>query len=267
MPLDTNSAAPRRGKRTPARLQQSLEKNLLAYAAAAGAGLIVYAHPAAAQVVYTPSNISLGTPFAGGVTTNLDLNNDGTPDFKITNFSYQTQGQGGASMTIVPTQPGNEIVGAYAGTLNHRIIAQGLGAGVKIGSSAKFLTSGHDVFLANFSLGTAALPPIGSWLAVEFAYLGLKFTVNGEVHYGWARIKLVAPGSFTMGSIYGYAYESTPNQPILSGQKDGAAPVETGSAATRTFERCLQTLGVLAAGPSPAVWRSVPIAKCLPQSE
>jgi hypothetical protein len=139
MPLDTNSAAPRRGKRTPARLQQSLEKNLLAYAAAAGAGLIVYAHPAAAQVVYTPSNISLGTPFAGGVTTNLDLNNDGTPDFKITNFSYQTQGQGGASLTIVPTQPGNEIVGAYAGTLNHRIIAQGLGAGVKIGSSAKFL--------------------------------------------------------------------------------------------------------------------------------
>mgnify|MGYP003109825248 CR=1 FL=1 len=48
-------------------------------------------------------------------------------------------------------------------------------------------------------------------------YLGLRFFINGNTHYGWARVNVT---SVTQWVIKDYAYNATPNKPILAGQKE-----------------------------------------------
>src|SRR5579864_169375 len=72
MGLATNRAA--------SRLSENLDKNLTAYAIAAGAagvGLLALAQPADAKIVYTPAHKNIGAQ------TFIDLNHDGINDFKL----------------------------------------------------------------------------------------------------------------------------------------------------------------------------------------
>ena len=64
---------------------------------------------------------------------------------------------------------------------------------------------------------------------VKNKYLGFKFTINGETHFGWARINAdytFAKGGQSMINVYlsGYAYESTPNMAIGAGDNMGPRP-------------------------------------------
>jgi hypothetical protein len=50
--------------------------------------------------------------------------------------------------------------------------------------------------------------------------------VNGKVHYGWARFASVKASACNGGPavtavLTGYAYETTPNKPIIAGQTKG----------------------------------------------
>jgi hypothetical protein len=239
--------------RSAVRLGRHLEKHLAAYAAAAtGAVLLSTAPLADAQIVYTPSN----TPFAlnhqnqGPVFTTLDLNNDGVPDFTFamsstahfSSIGYTTRFK--LYMKVVPGQTGNEVVqGSLAPT------ASAVPAGVTIGPKEKFVPGGymvHQVYSRSGHINQSS----GTWQKVEFAYVGLKFLINGQVHYGWARVKFPYPYGYKYPSIYGYSYESTPNTPIVAGQTSGTAPAHATVEVT-------PSLGMLAAG-SPAVnlWRA-----------
>jgi hypothetical protein len=218
-----------------------MEKNLLAYAAAASAALLPSALPAEAEIVYTASNTPLAIAHQnkGPVYTTLDLNNDGVPDFTFaisstahfSSYGYTTRAK--FFLKVNPFQKSNQAVqGAQP------LTASAVPAGVKIGPQEKFgsgdLYMQHDTF--NGYTGKSS----GTWQKVEFAYLGVKFVIDGQVHYGWARIKFPYPGAIYYPSIYGYAYESTPNQPITAGQTDEGN--QSGSAAGSA------SLGVLAAG-------------------
>jgi hypothetical protein len=267
MPAKLRPTASHNKKQIAARLPRNLEKNLLAYAAAASGALIGLAQPAAAEIIYTPSNIPIAQGFAGGAITQFDINNDGVADFAFSNFSYFTHGLGAAYLKISPDQTANEIVGVLINGQN-QVTAAGLAAGVQVGSNANFQSSPKGLDMAGIFLGSTGQNDLGSWLTVETAYLGLKFVVNGEVHYGWARIKLVSPGAFSSASIYGYAYESVPNQAIITGQTSGTAGKnkqvgQANPASTSGLDRRVQTLGLLAAGsPATAVWRGRSTAYC-----
>jgi len=232
--------------RSAVRLGQHLEKYLAAYAAAATGAVLLAAAPSAdAQIVYTPSN----TPFAlnhqnqGPTFTTLDLNNDGVPDFTFAMLStahfssigYTTRFK--LYMKVVPDQTGNEVVqGSLAPT------ASAVPAGVTIGPKEKFVADGymvHQVYSRSGHINQSS----GTWQKVEFAYVGLKFLINGQVHYGWARVKFPYPYGYKYPSIYGYAYESTPNTPIVTGQTSGTAPAHSTAEVPRS-------LGMLAAGAS-----------------
>lgn len=256
-------------KRAAVRLAQSLEKNLLAYFAVAGAGFLVSASPTQAEIVYTPSNIPMAQGFAGGALTQLDLNHDGKTDFTFSNYSYETHGLGGFFLKVLPGQPGNEVWGIkLAG--QRQVTAAALPAGAEVGSKANFASYPQGLNLAVIGLGSSGFAS-GGWSGVETAYLGLKFVFNGEVHYGWARIKFVYPGGagFLTGSIYGYAYESVPNQPILTGKTSGSAetPKSTGSVVPATTNPPLAvrpSLGTLAAGaPGMAAWHGKTTSRSL----
>ncbi|HEY1659427.1 MAG TPA: hypothetical protein VGG14_13830 [Candidatus Sulfotelmatobacter sp.] len=237
-----SSPASRRRMLTTSPLSRNLEKNLLAYTAAAAA-LLAFAPSASAEIIYKPSNTPLGTPFAGGVNTPFDINGDGINDFTFDNYSYFSHGFGATDLSITAEQTGNGIV---AVTLQgqDRPTAAALKAGVEVGPTQSF--QAPRVLLGGIYEGSGG-GAFGSWLNVETAYLGLKFVVNGETYYGWARIKFAGPDAVNSGSIYGYAYESVAGEPIVTGKTSGGAKQKVGQVKAAD-SHAVGTLAMLAAG-------------------
>ena len=71
----------------------------------------------------------------------------------------------------------------------------------------------------------------GSWLYPGFrqsygkgnvkGYLGFRFGIHGQTHYGWARLNVFTEwGAFTT-TLLGYAYETIPNKPIILKKEQG----------------------------------------------
>jgi hypothetical protein len=58
----------------------------------------------------------------------------------------------------------------------------------------------------------------GSWKNKKNRYLGLQFMINGEVHYGWARLSVECHDGNVGALLSGYAYETVPNEGLKAGQ-------------------------------------------------
>jgi hypothetical protein len=69
-------------------------------------------------------------------------------------------------------------------------------------------------------------PWAGKGQGVSDRYLGLKFVIDGEVHYGWARFSVTVEHhrqyDDVSGTLAGYAYETVPDKPIIAGQITGS---------------------------------------------
>ncbi|MBK8228061.1 MAG: T9SS type A sorting domain-containing protein [Flavobacteriales bacterium] len=79
-------------------------------------------------------------------------------------------------------------------------------------------------------VGCTPWPPF-SWANYPEGYLGLRFMIAGEIHYGWARLSIPSAAGFTLKD---YAYNSVANEPIAAGD-DGATTGIT-SIALRTMQ-------------------------------
>jgi hypothetical protein len=69
----------------------------------------------------------------------------------------------------------------------------------------------------------------GNWANRKVGYLGLKFDIRGETHYGFATLQVKPSVDYrgganprVNGALLGYAYDATPDQPIVTGQRSGA---------------------------------------------
>ena len=68
-----------------------------------------------------------------------------------------------------------------------------------------------------------AFAPLGIWLwpsndgpfLGHHAYMGVEFYIDDHIHYGWINLWVAEGGPY--GEIYGWAYESNPNTPIIAG--------------------------------------------------
>jgi len=179
--------------------------------------LLALALPAEAQIVYTPTNITIGL----NSSYNLDVNNDGVTDFTITteDFGYLQP----------PWLLLNGSVSETAASENGALIGP-LSEGDEIGPDQVF--SGGTADLESFSRKCSKQKGGGCWYkhsgpwAVDLKgkrYLGLSFQRNGETYYGWVQLTLLIPPAPWEGSVEGvklsgYAYESTPGVPINAGQ-------------------------------------------------
>jgi|ERR1700685_101423 hypothetical protein len=188
--------------RAAARINARLNRNLNAYIAAAGAagvGALALTQAAEAKIVYTPANSVVTTPVS------IDLNHDGTVDFSVGLYPgyYHTQ-----LLDVTPKVKGNAVNGA-AGFF-----------GVPVGPAAKFATNsyfGHGVEMAKlFQYSHSSFT--GAWAGVTNRYLGFKFLIDGQVHYGWARMSV---SNIHDAVLTGYAYETIPNKTILEGHTSG----------------------------------------------
>jgi hypothetical protein len=204
-----------RDSKTILQISSSLSARLNAYALAAGAagmGLLALAPPADAEVVYTPVHVV----FDGSRTTySIDVNNDGQPDFYLLllNSAFCVCLQAGVARVF----DGIEIKqGQHAFPL-------ALSANAAIGPGEAFygcVGSCGYVYLA-FDSKHGYFK--GNWINVSNRYLGLKFVVDGEQYYGWARmsVHLNKANHEITAVLTGYAYENIPNHGIPAGQTSG----------------------------------------------
>jgi hypothetical protein len=164
--------------RTPASLRGRLERNLLAYAtAASAAGVGALALPAEAKVIYTPMHVDASF-------YHLDLNNDGVTDFL---FSVTSSCESNCVKTFV--------ISGNSGAVRHSTrsgYAAALRAGAHIGPKKQFEKS--YARLIEVIASSSSTYGRGPWVNVKKRYLGLKFRVGADIHYGWARLNVRLDG-------------------------------------------------------------------------
>ena len=63
----------------------------------------------------------------------------------------------------------------------------------------------------------------GPWVNRADRYMGIDFWIKGHggSHYGWARFSVKVKGKEITAILTGYAYETTPNKPIIAGKTKG----------------------------------------------
>jgi hypothetical protein len=188
-------------------------------ASAAGVSALALAQPAEGKIVYTLAHRVI----AFGDIYKLDLNHDGITDFTLSQLLT-----GGHSFFYnnLSVRSNSIVVNASAGIL-------ALTSGVKVGSSRHFRDfAAHPGNMLHCQPGNNNAyclhtgPTSSNWANVTNRYLGLKFLINGETHYGWARltvkVKLQSNKVVITPLLTGYAYETVPNTPIITGQTRGA---------------------------------------------
>lgn len=211
----------KRASNQPSRLSESLHRQLNSYAlaaSAAGVGVLALAQPAGAKIVYTPThtNIPLGVPVY------IDLNHDQKNDFVL---YYHVQIIG---LTVDPVNSYNQAWGAGQSS------AAALEAGVRIRTNTQHFQPHHTLMASVYGTNTTYK---GQWLNVHGRYLGLKFFIDGQVHYGWARLNVTVAHKTIKAVLTGYAYETIANRSIKTGKTHGPDVVVKHA-----------TLGELAAG-------------------
>lgn len=214
------------------KLSDSLNRQLNTYArvaSAAGVSVLALARASEAKVVYTETH----EVTRARVPLYIDLNHDGIKDFLLRTTYYA-----GTSYFEVGLDASGyrNVKNAVAGKrFSHSSYffsaASALPAGARIGPSTKFPV--HHPFMAVelFPRGvpSSEYSDLGPWVGkgkgVRNRYLGLKFVVHGKVHYGWARLRVTLGHhrqyDDVSGTLTGYAYETVPNKPIITGQTKG----------------------------------------------
>jgi len=180
-------------------------------ASAAGAGVLALSPPVQAKIVYTPANVGLRG-------YSLDLNHDGITDFTFrgssTSWSSRFQSALGVS-----SPPHNAVMGKSGTALQ---------PGVEIGPKRRLWERGVIIerLRWRYNGGHSTTNFYGAWANGAYGkgfkgrYLGLKFLIQGEVHYGWARLDTL--GGWPRGAVLtGYAYETIPGKAIVAGQTKG----------------------------------------------
>jgi hypothetical protein len=217
-------------------LSEALHRMLNSYALAAGAagvGLLALAKPSAAEIVYTKTHQVIGP----NSSYNIDFTHDGTTDLTIQNkkshWCFESCGSHGSLAAVLPGT--NEVVYNVYG-------AVAMKSRMKIGSGDAF-KGGTERMVSAYNLNSF---PSRSWVNVSDRYLGVKFNINGETHYGWARLSVRAVSLTTYtATLTGYAYETIPNKSIIAGQTKGTKGTDDSA---ESPDSTSGTLGRLALG-------------------
>jgi hypothetical protein len=146
----------------------------------------------------------------------ISLANNGINDFQFTVYGTSQPFQSQGHVFVNGLRPGNSV---EVGPLNK---------GAVIGPGGKF------VYYANLAIGYKDYGTPGNisgpWVNASSKFLGLEFTLNGEIHFGWAQLSVPAEGRGFMPVLHleGYAYNTVPDASIFAGQTAVPEPATLG---------------------------------------
>jgi hypothetical protein len=141
----------------------------------------------------------------------IDINGDGTPDFNLNTpngIQIDLNPLNDNAIAAVPEPPGDLGVLIYA-----------FPTGATISSSLDPPLVWYDHNSPSGGLATivasSTAGSIGYFQGSTDAYAGLQLVVGGSTYYGWIHIQNLG---LNIGQISDWAYETSPNTPILAGQ-------------------------------------------------
>ena len=208
--------------RKPVPISYSFHQQLAAYAltaSAAGVGIGAMSQPAEGRVVYTPTKINILPPHGS---YQIDLNHDGIADFTLLNSTYGSDIEFN-DLGLKNSSGDNGVIGFN--TSGGWRFASALKVGARIGNGGRFQTRNEGWLLVSSGFSGYTTSPLGPWLNVKDRYLGLRFTIKGQSHYGWARLTVTRQNRKIMALLTGYAYETIPNKSIIAGKTKGSDTV------------------------------------------
>ncbi len=190
-------------------MKENLQKRIAKYTAVAGA--VVAATGANAQIVYTDVNpdYTHDADSLGAFSIYpLDLNNDATVDFLVASRDTTTANGRVRVSLAVPYGAGNAVAGETPTAYDY---ALALDINSMVDTTLNWIaasnTMAYNVDGAN--------PYNENWNGVTDKYLGLKFVVAGNTHFGWARLDVDALADLIV--VKDYAYNATPGVGIMTG--------------------------------------------------
>lgn len=195
-------------------MKKELQNKLTRYTAAAAA--IIASAGANAQVVYTDApdqNIDDDADANGFSLAVIDLDADLNPDFLVAARDTTVSGTRYRYTLVAPYgSAGNAIAGETPSNYDY---ALALNLNDMIDNTLNWIattnTMAYNVDSAN--------PYNENWNGVTDKYLGLKFMIGANTHYGWARLDVDAIGDVL--SLKDWAYNATADASILAGQTAG----------------------------------------------
>jgi len=165
-------------------LAPSYQQQLAAYAlaaAAAGVSILALTAPSEAEIVYKQTHRVIGD----GSSFNLDLTGDGTVDLTIENkHHHHCTSDSFCSSTQflnVKMAGANQVVYNVYG-------AVAMKPGMQVGPKNVWRGATQNMAVMLGSFGTSGVG--GSWVNVRNRYLGVKFEINGQTHFGWVRLNV-----------------------------------------------------------------------------
>ncbi|HTA23152.1 MAG TPA: hypothetical protein VK763_06435 [Terriglobales bacterium] len=203
--------------------------------------------PLEAEVVYTHADIHIFRSRTGISLVSVDINNDGQPDFQFMALWGANFSSGADTvysyLRVYGNTPSNQAMSTSRG------LKAALPAGAQIGPAEKF---GPNRTMASCDVFGGKPYSGGNWVNVKNRYLGLKFQISGETHYGWIRMS----EHCNNGTITGYAYETVPDQPLDAGVLPFANDGKLSPKAPLPSSPKPATLGALATGAAGlSIWR------------
>lgn len=243
----------------PEASSKNIDRQMKLYAAAAlaaGVGLMALAQPAESEVVVTKKNIPIPISQYGGTQylVPVSLNNNGITDFSFSLYSFAYH-SAFRILTVYPREGGAVV--AKVETTGERPLALELARGAKIGPSAGFSSDNNTEIEdshANFGYRSGksyySKTFAGNWgNNSKNSYLGVKFLINGQTHYGWIRLTVTTATKGAMSAtITAYAYETVTNKVIKAGTVTSAAASAGAQAEVRSTKAGNASLGMLAVG-------------------
>jgi hypothetical protein len=203
--------------RKMARVSKSIERRLNMYALAAGAagvGAMALAQAAEAKIVYTPANEN--------IPVSIDLNHDGIIDYYLQGFgtegTYVLAACQYLRSAFCSFSKGTNSIRTFESS-GRRIFAAALWHGVAVRPGDRFQGPRANLRTAGFQGPTTTWwgPWFNDGKGVQDRYLGFKFKIKGQIHFGWARLTIDTDKNV----LTGYAYETIPNKAIITGQTKG----------------------------------------------
>lgn len=167
---------------------------------------------ATSQIVYTDITDVSATIAPPNVNefVAIDFNNDGTEEY---NFRWDVFNNNMWFLHITFGED-NEI-NRKEGSTSMVTYVEPMNLNDAIGNDADWGNSFPEPFIGDFE--DANFKGLGD------RYIGTKFTINGNIHYGWILVSLDDNFSFTVKS---YAYESTANTAINAGETENTANID-----------------------------------------
>lgn len=191
-------------------MKKDLKSKLVKYSAVAGAAVTVSA--AKAQVQYTDINDT--TVSTNGGFYDLDLNQDGTPDFRLTQIIDSGLTENVNAVLISPFDSiYNKVIGESINGFNY---PANVTPGTIINQYESFQGIGGSEVTGYLAFEVDGISyPNSNWVGpTTNGFLGMQVRIGDSLHFAWARLD-VSLGS-TSFTVKDFAVELTPGDSIIS---------------------------------------------------